>query len=279
MLLELAGLAGLALALGMRHALDVDHLATIDGLTRSRAAGPSRRAAGCGLWFSVGHGVAIMAMATALAALGQRAATPAWMASSGLYVAVGTLVTLGCANLWAASRAPAGSGHAAVSIRQWLVRYLSRHLGSPLAVVGLGGLFAVSFDALGAAALFAASATSLGAAWVAPVLAGAFAFGMVTVDGLAGWGSAWLLRHSHALAPGSPRVSAMLLGLGCLATAAVLVAEPLLTGAAGFSEPQALMLSACVGLLVPMTYLVSRWWLPGSGKSGLNLCREQSSND
>lgn len=37
-LLELTGLAGLALVFGMRHALDVDHLATIDGLTRSRVA-------------------------------------------------------------------------------------------------------------------------------------------------------------------------------------------------------------------------------------------------
>jgi nickel/cobalt transporter (NiCoT) family protein len=278
-LLELTGLAGLALVFGMRHALDVDHLATIDGLTRSRVAGPSRRAAGCGLWFSAGHGLAVMAMATALAVLGQQAAAPAWMASSGLYVAVGTLVTLGGVNLWAASRSAAGGGHAAISVRQWLARRLRRHLDSPLGVMGLGGLFAVSFDAFGTAALFAASATSLGLPWVATALAGVFAFGMATVDGLAGWGSAWLLRQSHALAPGSPRLSAMLLGLGCLATAAALVTEPLLTRNAGFSEPHALMLSAAVGLLVPMTYGITRWWLPKPVRLGSKPCNEHHSHD
>ena len=48
----MTGLAALVFALGLRHGFDPDHLVAIDGLTRSS------KSRWCGLFFSLGHGVA-----------------------------------------------------------------------------------------------------------------------------------------------------------------------------------------------------------------------------
>ena len=65
-----AGLPALALIflLGMRHGLEPDHLAAVDGLTlRSQAASP-RWAPWMGALFALGHGVTVLAI-VAVAAL------------------------------------------------------------------------------------------------------------------------------------------------------------------------------------------------------------------
>jgi high-affinity nickel-transport protein len=275
MLAELAGLAGVALVLGIRHGLDADHLATVDALTRTHAQRGSGRAESSGLLFSAGHGIAVIAAATTIAALGQRAASPAWLQGSGSYIAVSALITLGSFNLWAALRASPGRSHSPISIKRWLALRLGGHLGGPFGIMGLGGLFAVSFDALAVATLFAASANALGTVWVASALGAIFALGMSTVDGLAGWGSAWMLRRSHALAPGASRISGLVVSFGCFATSAAVLVEPLLTGAAGFSESQALVLSACVGLLVPLTYGATWWFIYNQGRTNPITPEEQ----
>ncbi|HTB22740.1 MAG TPA: HoxN/HupN/NixA family nickel/cobalt transporter [bacterium] len=62
--------AALALAfvcflMGFRHAMDVDHIAAIDNVTR-KLANDGQRAVGVGFFFSFGHSVAVLVMATAL---------------------------------------------------------------------------------------------------------------------------------------------------------------------------------------------------------------------
>ena len=52
----------------MRHGLDADHLATIDGLTRHNARANPASARFCGALFSLGHGLVACAVAIALAA-------------------------------------------------------------------------------------------------------------------------------------------------------------------------------------------------------------------
>src|SRR6201985_106539 len=63
----LIGLAALAYGLGLRHALDADHIAAIDNVTR-RLTTYGQRPAGVGFFFSVGHST-IVALATVGAAL------------------------------------------------------------------------------------------------------------------------------------------------------------------------------------------------------------------
>jgi len=50
---ELAGLASMALVLGMRHGVDADHLAAIDAMTRCNAVARPGLARRTGIWFSL----------------------------------------------------------------------------------------------------------------------------------------------------------------------------------------------------------------------------------
>lgn len=94
-------LASLAFVLGMKHGMDADHLATIDGLTCVNAtAGRTGLARVCGLLFSLGHGCVVCIAAVATSVLFQQGAIPAWMNAVGAWVSAFFLLLLGGINLW-----------------------------------------------------------------------------------------------------------------------------------------------------------------------------------
>jgi nickel/cobalt transporter (NiCoT) family protein len=261
---ELLGLVAASLALGLRHGLDVDHLAVIDGLTRAHAVGSGGGGVRCGLWFSVGHGSAIVAMTAVISMLGDGVRSPApWLVQSGGFVAVGALLGLGGANVWSALRGAPGTSHQPITLRGLLARRCAKrvaaHIRGPIAVAGLGALFAASFDAVAAALFFAAAGAGAGITGLGVSLAIAFTAGMVGVDGLTGWCSARLLRRANRESPVAPRVSGMLLGGGCLLTAAALLVEPVVTRGEGFGSACGLALGAGVWSLVPLACAVT-WW-------------------
>ena len=73
---EWSTLCLLVFMLGMRHGLDADHLATIDGLTRFNSRSNPGLARWCGCWFSLGHGAVVVAIALAPPGLG--GGNPGW---------------------------------------------------------------------------------------------------------------------------------------------------------------------------------------------------------
>jgi len=176
------GPAALALALGLRHGLDVDHLAAIDGLTRFNMARRRGFAPFCGTLFSAGHSAAILFAAVMLAALASASTPPHWLEPAGKSFSAAILFLLGLSNLRPAAADSRVSQHRHFTgMRTSLFAAVLRS-SRPLQVILVGVLFAVWFDAFGLAALFAASATALGGAAVAAALALAFAVGMVAVD-------------------------------------------------------------------------------------------------
>jgi high-affinity nickel-transport protein len=174
--------AALAVALGLRHGLDADHLAAIDGLTRFNMVGRRGFAPYCGTLFSAGHSAAIFFAAAMLAVLASAWTPPHWLEPAGKIFSAAILLLLGVSNLrpGAADTRAAQHGHF-TGLRAGLFAAVLRS-SRPWQVILVGVLFAVSFDAFGLAALFAASAAALGGVAVAAVLALAFALGMVAVD-------------------------------------------------------------------------------------------------
>ena len=79
---------GLAFLLGLRHASDPDHLVAVTSLVAADD-GDTRRAAGLGAWWGVGHAVALMAIGVPLLAF--KAKLPAWL-ESGAEKAIGALI-------------------------------------------------------------------------------------------------------------------------------------------------------------------------------------------
>ena len=193
----LLGTAFLAWSLGLRHAVDADHIAAIDNVTR-KLVQAERRPLSVGLFFALGHSAVVV-----LAVAGLAVAAPAlegWHEISGL---IGTLISalflfaIAIVNLaifrstWRTFRrvqagaaapdaAPAGGG---------LLTRLSRPLVAPIAkpwhMLPLGFLFGLGFDTATEVALLglsAAQAVNGLPFWTVLVFPALFACAMALVD-------------------------------------------------------------------------------------------------
>ncbi len=222
-------LALLVFALGVKHGLDADHLATIDGMTRYNAIANQGLARYCGVLFSLGHGVVVVAVATAASWAAKTWTAPEWMESFGVFTSVFFLSLLGCANLLSILRTPANQIVPTVGVKGRFLGGLqqARH---PALVALVGALFALSFDTMSQAALFALSAQHEGEFWRAPLLGLVFMLGMVVTDGLNGLWVSRILRRADKAAAIASRVMGITVACLSLAVAGL--------GAAKFFSPR-----------------------------------------
>jgi high-affinity nickel-transport protein len=78
-----SSLAVVVFLFGLKYGFDADHLSTIDGPTRVSRRARSAFSPYCGVLFSVGHGVVVIAIAVLLGSASERWMTPAWLEASG----------------------------------------------------------------------------------------------------------------------------------------------------------------------------------------------------
>src|SRR5258708_39733260 len=91
-------LVGVVFLLGLKHGLDPDHLAAIDGLTRFNARERPALSRWSGLLFSAGHGVVVTLVAIAVATVATEWKAPEWLENAGTWISIGFLSALGTAN-------------------------------------------------------------------------------------------------------------------------------------------------------------------------------------
>ena len=87
----LLGTALLAYGLGLRHAIDADHIAAIDNVTRKLMA-EGKRPIGVGFFFSLGHSTVVVLASIAIAVTAN-ALTRRFAASHEVGTLIGTAVT------------------------------------------------------------------------------------------------------------------------------------------------------------------------------------------
>ena len=140
--------------LGMRHGLDADHLAAIDGLTRFNAQSQPRLARLCGALFALGHGVLVIIVALAVGSLAHQWRVPRILEDAGACISIAYLLFLGLINVVTVMHTAPGQTVRIVGLRG---RCLGGRAGADRAwlVALTGALFAISFDTLTQAALFA----------------------------------------------------------------------------------------------------------------------------
>jgi high-affinity nickel-transport protein len=200
----LLGTAGLAYALGLRHAVDADHIAAIDNTTR-KLMQAGERPVSVGLWFSLGHSTVVV-LACAAVGVASGALRP-WLATFGGFGgAVGTAVSAGflfliaLANVgplmavWRAWRAAGRDEAQAADLLgsagpsgplSRLLRPLMTVVTEPWHMYPLGFLFGLGFDTASEVGLLAISASQatqhmpLAAIMVFPAL---FTAGMTLID-------------------------------------------------------------------------------------------------
>lgn len=195
-----------AYALGLRHAFDADHIATIDNTTR-RLVRADRDARGVGLWFSLGHSTVVVGAALLLA-LGVHALAPMLDdESSPLRRATGVwgplvsgtfLLTIAAVNvvmLRRALRARADDAAGSHSHRHaggpvtWALRRFEWATDRPGRMYAVGLVFGLGFDTATEIGLLAITASAvLGqVAWYSTLpLAVLFAAGMSLLDSAQG---------------------------------------------------------------------------------------------
>lgn len=194
----LLGAAALAYALGLRHAVDADHIAAIDNVTR-KLMQQGQRPASVGLYFSLGHSTVVVIGCALIAglsgALRDRIAQFApignllgtGLSAAFLFaIALANLVTL--ASVWRALR---GRGEAAgpTGLATRVLRPLIGLISRPSQMLGLGFLFGLGFDTateIGLLAISAAQGAHDASPWIIMIFPALFAAGMSLIDTLDG---------------------------------------------------------------------------------------------
>jgi nickel/cobalt transporter (NiCoT) family protein len=202
------GTALLAWGLGLRHAVDADHIAAIDNVTR-KLMQDGKRPVTVGFWFAIGHSaviliasVAIALTATALSGFEAFKATGGILAtiiSATFLFAIAAMNLMILRSVWAAFRhVRAGGTYVEEDLDMLLAgrgllarvfRPLFRLVSRSWHMAPLGFLFGLGFDTatevaiLGLSASQAAQGFALGPVLVFPAL---FAAGMALVDTMDG---------------------------------------------------------------------------------------------
>ena len=209
----------LVFGLGLKHGLDADHLATIDGLARYNSGRGAGVARWCGVLFSLGHGAVVVAIALAVGMAGDLWAPPAWVEHLGVWISIGFLALLGSLNLRTALLTPAGQPVRPAALKGRLLGRL-QHTSHPLLIATVGALFALSLDTLSQAALFASAGSRFGGVGHALLLGLLFTAGMLLADGLNGLWIARMLRRTDRVADLASRGLGLAIGWLSLLVAA-----------------------------------------------------------
>lgn len=187
-------LMGMALLFGIRHGFDLDHLATIDALTRM-VSHRKMVSKAVGVLFSLGHGVVVISMSLLIGA-GFMSFIPVWLDGVGEVVSISCLLLFGGLTFWTVlfdrSEALVSLGLKSILLQKMNVRDLS-----PWAISLIGMLFAFSFDTLSQMAFFSLSGHVLSGVWFSMLLGFFFMLGMIVADGMNGWLVSILIRRTN----------------------------------------------------------------------------------
>lgn len=264
---DFMALALVVLLLGVKHGFDADHLAAIDGITRYNARRRPRLARWAGTLFSLGHGLVVVAVAVGVSALAQTWRPPAWLGLTGAWISIALLSLLAAINIRGAFAAPAGQAAPLLGWRSGAFARLLQAARAPM-VVGVGMLFALSFDTVSLATLFAVAGTGHGGVGPALALAATFIAGMLLTDGINGWWISKLVQRADKAAAVASRTMALAVSAVALLTAGLGVARLSWPGFDDWADGKAGWFGAAVILLVAASYVLGRHLARRSGAEG-----------
>jgi high-affinity nickel-transport protein len=244
---------GLLTALGFRHGLDPDHIATVDGLTRMRyKANAYWSARLTGFQFACGHSLTIL-LATLLF-YWQGLQLPQWLDQVGLWVSTVFLLWLGLANL-----RHFFSSNKHTHVASPVQRMVLKAMGPFAHPMGVGFAFAISFDSMAQAGLMAAKGHELGGFWMIVLLSACFGFGMMLADTGNGLLMHWLVKRSEHMAENAGRWMSGMVGVLALLVVAVSHLSPSLPTLEAVWDDWGGFIGAGVTLSLLLVYLLSRW--------------------
>ena len=183
---ELISFSGIILmfVLGLRHGLDPDHIACIDGLTWSTLEHNHKLAPWVGTLFALGHGLLVTGIAVGVNQLSRDIHVPGTVITIFGWIPTILLLIVGTLNL----RQLLVPGQA-FQPTGWKMKFIPRRLrnsSNPVAIVLIGVLFASVFDTATQASAWGFVATNSGGILAATAAGLMFTFGMIITDTLDG---------------------------------------------------------------------------------------------
>jgi high-affinity nickel-transport protein len=181
MSLEALPAGGMALffVLGLRHGMEPDHIAAIDGMTLRALDRHERHAAWTGTLFALGHGLAIAVLALGVSLVAASFTLPATLVAFTDWLPVALLLGLGAWNL----RALLVPGeYRPASLRMRLMPAGLRDRSDAWATVAIGLLFALVVDTLAHVSAWSVFATHRGGWWVGALAGLLFSAGMLVAS-------------------------------------------------------------------------------------------------
>ena len=230
----------LGFVMGMRHALEADHLAAV-GTLASSGRSTGRRLALLGASWGMGHTATLFLLSLPVVVFGLVLSARAY---AGMEVAVGVmLVGLGLNVLWKLSRARVhfhvhdhGAGphlHAHSHAGSTLSHRQDPHEHAHFSLSPRAFAVGLMHGAAGSGALVALAAAATGSAWAAMGYVAIFGLGSVLGMGLLTWAASWPLRLAETTAGRLMRAVQLLAAGLALWVGAAHMAEfwPVLAGA------------------------------------------------
>lgn len=184
----------MVLALGIRHGFDLDHLATIDAISRTTKDN-KRLSQFAGVLFSFGHGLVVLLVSLLVGSGLLQAVAPPWLNDFGEWVSIFFLLIFGLITVWMLWSLRLDSA-APVGPKSFFLRKLTSKVSGSCSIILIGALFALSFDTVTQVALFSISASIMSGWWLSGFLGLIFMLGMMTSDGLNGFLVSTLIQHA-----------------------------------------------------------------------------------
>ncbi len=175
----------MVLTLGMRHGFDLDHLATIDAISRTTKDN-KRLSRLAGVLFSLGHGLVVVFISLLVGSGLLQAIVPSWLDDFGQWVSIFFLSSFGFITigmLWSQrlnSSVPLGP-------KSFFLNKIANKGLSSFSIIFIGALFALSFDTITQVTLFSISASVMSGWLLSGLLGVVFMLGMMASDGMNGF--------------------------------------------------------------------------------------------
>ena len=170
--------SGMALffLLGLRHGVEPDHIAAIDGLTLRALDRHEPHAPWTGSYFALGHGLAVAALSLAVSLFAAAVVLPPLVVLITEWLPIVLLLLLGAWNL----RALLAPGHyQPSSVRMRLIPAALRERTDIVSTIAIGLLFALVIDTVAHISAWSVFATHRGGWWVALLAGLLFSGGML----------------------------------------------------------------------------------------------------
>lgn len=180
--LDFSGIV-LMLALGLRHGLDPDHIAIIDGMTMKHSDSSSPFAKWVGTLFAIGHGLVVTIIAVLVSLLSNKIILPYWVANIAEWIPVFLLFLVGSMNL---KSLLSKNTYKAIGWRTKLIPKKLINSSSAFSIILIGILFATVFDTATQAAAWGYAASQQGGMIAAVLMGIIFSAGMIATDTIDG---------------------------------------------------------------------------------------------